>query len=248
MKSVKLWRTTKTEEGILMGIYDGKVWKEFLSPDAVPFLSLPYNFALCLNVDWFQPFKNTCYSVGAMYISVLNLPRNERYALNNVILLGIIPGPNEPKINMNSYLQPLVNDLLTFWKGVVIPSAFGSPVFVRAALICTSCDIPASQKVLALLDTMLTEHVPSALMHFLLSTLEKNQIIQELTKDILAHYDCCLLFVKVVSILCQHKITVSDLQKGEKLLMEFCETFQSLYGKSIIQSVYIFMLTSWAVY
>ena len=79
-----------------------------------------------------------------MYVSVLNLPQNERYATNNVILLGIIPGPKKPKITMNSYLQPLVNDLLTLWKGVVMPSAFGNSVLVRAALICTSSDIPAS--------------------------------------------------------------------------------------------------------
>ena len=28
------------------------------------------------------------------------------------MVLGIIPGPTEPKGNMNTFLQPIVNDLL----------------------------------------------------------------------------------------------------------------------------------------
>ena len=76
----------------------------------------------------------------------MNLPLNLRYNGDNVILVGIIPGPHEPK-SMNSYLQPLVDDLIVLWKGVVMPSASGTSVIVRAALICTACDIPASRKV-----------------------------------------------------------------------------------------------------
>ena len=55
----ELWRTRLVPEDSLMDIYDGKFWKEFLNPGGIPFLSLPYNFTFCLNVDWFQPFKNT---------------------------------------------------------------------------------------------------------------------------------------------------------------------------------------------
>ena len=39
-----------------------------------PFLDNPYTFAFSLNVDWFQPFKHVTDSVGAIYLSVLNLP------------------------------------------------------------------------------------------------------------------------------------------------------------------------------
>ena len=82
-------------------VYDGQLWKDFLEPDGEPFLTLPYNYyyyAFCLNVDWFQPFKHTTHSEGAAYLTVLNLPRKERYLQENVILLGIIPGPSEPKL------------------------------------------------------------------------------------------------------------------------------------------------------
>ena len=77
----------------------------------VPFLAVPYNFALILNIHWFQQFKHSTYSIGAMYVAIANLPRNERYLTDNVLLVGIIPGPKEPKLDINTYLKPLVSDL-----------------------------------------------------------------------------------------------------------------------------------------
>ena len=64
------------------------------------------------NVDWFQPYKHVQYSVGAIYLIVLNLPCNLRYyRKENMILVGIIPGPYEPSLGINSFLEPLVIDL-----------------------------------------------------------------------------------------------------------------------------------------
>lgn len=96
VEKCETWRSRNIASGTLHDIYDGKIWKEFLNPDGVPFLSLPYNFAFTLNVDWFQPFRNTNHSTGAIYLSIQNLPRDERYANGNIILVGIIPGPSEP--------------------------------------------------------------------------------------------------------------------------------------------------------
>ena len=95
----ELWRKSYTSinTGSYTDIYDGKIWHDFQSYDGVPFLSLPYNFALHLNVDWFQPFKHTQHSEGVIYLTILNLPRSERFLQHNVILVGVIPGPKEPK-------------------------------------------------------------------------------------------------------------------------------------------------------
>lgn len=141
------WRTRNIANDMITDIYDGKVWKDFLNPNGVPFLSLPFNFALTLNIDWFQPFRNTVYATGAIYLSIMNLPRNERYANGNVILVGIIPGPHEPSKTMNSYLKPLVDELKELWEGVIMQSISKTQVIVRAALLCTACDIPAARKV-----------------------------------------------------------------------------------------------------
>lgn len=135
-----------TCDDVYEDVYDGRVWKQFLAPNDIPFLSLPYNFALCLNVDWFQPFKHSNYSCGAIYVAILNLPRSERYSSDNVILLGVIPCPKEPELTINSFLKPFVDELLQLWDGVAMKT-HNSAVLVRAALLCVACDIPAARKV-----------------------------------------------------------------------------------------------------
>ena len=50
----------------------------------------------------------------------------------------------------NSYLQPLVNELLLFWKGIKMQVRHGGEIIteeVRCALLCCTCDIPAGRKV-----------------------------------------------------------------------------------------------------
>ena len=114
------WQNRMTCADVYEDVFDGRLWKQFLTPNNIPFLSLPYNFALCLNVDWFQPFKHSHYSCGAIYVAILNLPRSERYSSENVILLGVIPGPKEPELTKNSFLEPLVDELLQLWDGVAM--------------------------------------------------------------------------------------------------------------------------------
>ena len=112
----ELWRGRDIPDGFLADIFDGRIWKEWQYVDGEPYLALPRNYAFMLNVDWFQPFKHSLYSVGALYMVLMNLPRSERFKPENVFLVGVIPGPHEPKHNINSYLRPLVAELNSLWK------------------------------------------------------------------------------------------------------------------------------------
>ena len=114
--------------------------------DNLPFPFGENTFGLMLNVDWYQPYKYSPYSIGVIYLVVMNLPRFERYRRKNLILVGIIPGPNEPSLTINSYLSPLVDELNKLWEGVQMKLSNGEKI-VRAALLCTGCDIPAGNKV-----------------------------------------------------------------------------------------------------
>ena len=78
-------------------------------------MSHQHNLALMMNVDWFQPFKHSPYSVGVIYLALTNLPRGERYQRENIIVVGIIPGPGEPS-SLNPYLVPLVSELKELWE------------------------------------------------------------------------------------------------------------------------------------
>ena len=74
------WRRHYSNNSYLSDVYDGNVWKDFQT-----FLSQNYSWCLALNVDWFQPFTRITDSVGAIYLVILNLPRQERYKRENVI-------------------------------------------------------------------------------------------------------------------------------------------------------------------
>lgn len=143
----ELWRERRTEVGMLCDVYDGEIWKNFQCFNNKPFLAESGNYALMMNFDFFQPYKHIQYSLGAIYVTVLNLPRGIRNKQENVILVGLIPGPREPQHDLNSYLSQFVNDLLKLWDGIKfnIP-AINCRKIVRCALVCVSCDLPAGRK------------------------------------------------------------------------------------------------------
>ena len=61
--------------------------------------------------------------------------------------MGVIPGPSEPKKHMNMFLKPMVDELIDLWDGCYLrtSSALGI-VPVHCALMCVSCDLPATRK------------------------------------------------------------------------------------------------------
>ena len=131
-------------------LYDGLVWEQFQSVNGTPFLQLPNN-----------PFKHVEYSAGVIYLDIANLPRSERYKIENVIIVVVLPGPKEPKKHMNSYLKPLVDELLQLWKGTYL-TAPGVFVPIRCALLCVSCDLPATRKVCSFTLRVFNETVISS--------------------------------------------------------------------------------------
>ena len=84
------------------------IWKDFMTYNEKLFLSSQNCYGLLLNIDWLQPYKHTQHSVGVIYIVIFNLPCAIRFKCENVILFGVIPGPSEPSLTINSYLSPLV--------------------------------------------------------------------------------------------------------------------------------------------
>ena len=111
-------------------------------------MSCPLNFAFAISLDWFRPFQHSQYSVGAIYLTVLNLPRDVRNKPENVMLVGILPGPTEPA-SLNGFIKPLVDELANFWIGKeVMVNGFESAKLVR----CATCDLPAGRKLCGFLS------------------------------------------------------------------------------------------------
>ena len=148
-------RNRNVPNGIFSDIYEGNIWKNFaINPDdPMPFFTndtLDSHIGLAMNIDWFQPFDYTIHSTGVIYGVLCNLPREERFKPNNILTLGIIPGPNEPsKHQINHYLAPIVDELIEFSSGIELPSTFeykeGRKIY--AALILSANDVPAARKI-----------------------------------------------------------------------------------------------------
>ena len=102
-----------------------------------------------LNLDWFQPFENSQYSVGVIYAVICNLSRSERFKPSNIITIAVIPGSNEPKLHqLNHYLAPIIDQFITLWEGVELDKTYESSTgkIIQVAIICCACDIPAARK------------------------------------------------------------------------------------------------------
>ena len=71
-----------------------------------------------LSIDGFNPYTNKqagiSASVGSMSMACLSLPPSLRHRAENHFLGGLIP--DEPKLDeINHYMSPFVQDLLTSW-------------------------------------------------------------------------------------------------------------------------------------
>ena len=133
-------------------MYDGNVWKHLEYSEGVNFLSQRNNYGFFLNVDWYQPYKNQMYSIGVIYMVILNLLREIQYKRENVILVSLIPGPKEPPLTINSYIYPLVSELLELWYGVIMEVREGQVEKVSCAIVGVGCDLPAGHKLCGFLS------------------------------------------------------------------------------------------------
>ena len=91
-----------------------------------------------MNLDWFQPYEKTTYSTGVIYAAICNLPRDIRFKPENMLILGILPGPHEVGLHkINHYLSPIITELELLWEGLTLERTNKCPngKEIRAALI-----------------------------------------------------------------------------------------------------------------
>lgn len=112
--------------------------------------SLPHKYfedhrdvALGLSTDGFGPFKHRKHTAWPLIVFDYNLGPEERFLLENILALGVVPGPKKPK-DMDSFLWPFVQEMLRLAHGVRAFDILTSRLFsLRAFLILVFGDIPA---------------------------------------------------------------------------------------------------------
>jgi len=136
----------RTKDGVLRHPADGKAWKSF------DLLHLEFsadrgNVRLGLTSDGFNPFGNmsTSHSTWPVMLVPYNLPPWMCMKQTSFILSMIFPGPSSPRMDINVYLQPLIEELQELWNvGLLTFDASKKNNFVmRAKLMWTINNFPA---------------------------------------------------------------------------------------------------------
>ncbi|XP_066924647.1 uncharacterized protein [Clytia hemisphaerica] len=143
-----LFRDVHQNDDYLSDIYDGNMYKTFQDSEGNLYFNDKRNIGLMLNFDFFDPFKRSKYSLGVLYAVIVNLPRESRFLWENVLVIAVVPGPEEPKLSINSFLEPLVDELIDGWySGMKIEESDGLCSLYKFAIVCISSDLPALRKI-----------------------------------------------------------------------------------------------------
>lgn len=147
------YRSDYDVEGEMSDIFGGQHYRDLLQERVVVdgveyerFFSDERDIALLFMMDGFQIFKRcfgntaTCWPLIALN---LNLPPEIRCHLANVIPIGIIPGPKEPK-DFGSFLRPFVEECKRLAIGVRAYDRVKNEYFtLHVHTISASGDMPA---------------------------------------------------------------------------------------------------------
>ncbi|QRW10091.1 Transposase family Tnp2 protein [Ceratobasidium sp. AG-Ba] len=144
--------------GVYADIFDGAHYKDLQRRQVVvgtdrldhTYFSSPTDIALGLSTDGFGPFKSrkqTCWPLVAFNY---NLPPSIRHRLENLICLGVIPGPNSPK-ELHTFLASLIDELEELAHGVAMyNTVHDRPFCLRGYLLACFGDMPATAKLMCM--------------------------------------------------------------------------------------------------
>ena len=137
--------------GTITDIFDGLHYRSLLEERVVVGdRTYPHNYfsdhrdiALGFATDGFAPFKKQKHTAWILLIFNYNLPPEQRFQKDNILCVGIIPGPKKPW-DADSFIYPLVRELLELAIGVSTYDALSRNLFALHAYVITGFgDIPA---------------------------------------------------------------------------------------------------------
>ena len=241
------WREYKQNipSGHLTDVHNGHLWHEWTTYNGKPFLQMPGNVLLMLDVHWFQAFIDTQYIVGVIFLVIQKLSWAVRFKPENIIIVSTIPGPKEPDYNdMNNYLVPVVNDLISFWNGINVtsPQSVLRSKLIWATLCYISSDLPATStnsppsnivafhSIYIYISADFADFTAEQWMHW--TTLFSPLVLRDHLP--LEHFTNWCLFAKACSLMCRAFVHVRKIEEADELLTTFCTGLERLYGKKAI--------------
>ena len=146
----------KVSNGPITDVFDGSHYHELLQKEVTidghglghTYFSDDRDVALGLATDGVNPWQRRKSTFWPILLYNFNLPPEERFHDDNAICVGEVPGPEKPK-DMDSFLYPLVQELLKLSVGVRVYNVVEKEIFTLCAYLITSFgDIPAISMIL----------------------------------------------------------------------------------------------------
>lgn len=146
------------KEGNVEDVFDGSVYHHLLRQfvqvgDRVyrhRYFGDWQDIALGLSTDGFGPFKCRKHTCWPLILFNYNLPPDVRFHLENILSLGVIPGPKKPK-DFCSFLWLFVQEMLRLAVGIPAFDVLSGSMFsLRVHLILVFGDIPAVSMVMCM--------------------------------------------------------------------------------------------------
>jgi hypothetical protein len=135
----------RVDDGISRHPADSEEWKEF-DVQHPRFALEPHNVRLGLATDGFNPFgnMNNSYSMWPIILIPYNLPPWLVMKEPFFMLSLLIPGPHQPRNEIDVYMRPLVDELKELWQdgALTYDASSGMKFQMHAALLWTIHDYP----------------------------------------------------------------------------------------------------------
>ncbi|PPQ79796.1 hypothetical protein CVT26_012594 [Gymnopilus dilepis] len=139
-----------------------------------------FGLHLTLNTDWFQLLSNRPHSTGPVYITIDDLPRDQRFLQVNTMCPCVMPGPGEPNAQqLNHVLEPAVKEMIILKGGIQINVHDEDELQdIYADCMFINCDTPAARKVSGTAGHS-ADFNPCPYCDFVLIDLDKPQMFRE---------------------------------------------------------------------
>jgi hypothetical protein len=138
--SENLKKRSGSPSGTVKDIYDGKSYKKLFSEGS---LSSENNISVTFNIDGAPVFKSSKSSIWPIQFICNELPPEDRFEPNNVMLAGLWFGDKDPK--MDIFLIPFIKEALELSENG-FEWTKESGVKVRSKVLVTNCSVDSVAK------------------------------------------------------------------------------------------------------
>ncbi|KAK3929174.1 Protein piccolo [Frankliniella fusca] len=135
-------RREKVNENNIEDVYDGEVYKNFIRTICARGVNIHRILRFMWNTDGISIFKSSKFSVWPFFLSILQLPPEERFKKENVVVAGLWFGKQEPHTNL--FVGATEPEMSELRRGV----QFGvhnqaNPIIFNGYIVTGTCDVPA---------------------------------------------------------------------------------------------------------